>query len=45
MVDDYRVLYAYFVDRAGPIFKAPWNNLVNTPRVYTPEDTTVQTPN
>ena len=45
MVDNYRVLYAYFVDRASPIFKAPWNNLVNTPRVYTPEDTTVQTPN
>jgi hypothetical protein len=45
MVDNYRILYAYFVDRGGPIFKAPLNQLVNTPRVFTPEDTTVQTPN
>jgi hypothetical protein len=45
MVDNYRILHAYFIDRSGPIFKAPWNQLVNTPRVYTPEDTTVQTPN
>jgi hypothetical protein len=45
MVDNYRILHAYFIDRGGPMFKAPWNRLVNTPRVYTPEDTTVQTPN
>jgi hypothetical protein len=45
MVDSYRILYAYFVDRGSPEFKAPWNQLVNTPRVYTPEDKTIQTPN
>ena len=36
MVDSYRVQYAYFVDTANPEYKAPWNHLVNTPRVYTP---------
>jgi hypothetical protein len=45
MVDGYRIQYGYFVDRSSPEFKAPWNQLVNTPRVYTPEDTTIQTPN
>jgi hypothetical protein len=45
MVDNYRIQYAYFVDRNNPEFKAPWNQLVNTPRVYTPEDRAIQTPN
>jgi len=45
MVDNYRIQHTYFVNRASPEFKAPWNQLVNTPRVYTPADTTIQTPN
>jgi hypothetical protein len=45
MVDSYRILYAYAVDRENPEFKAPWNQLRNIPRVYTPEDKAVQTPN
>ncbi len=45
MVDSYRIQYAYFVDRNSPEFKAPWNVLKNIPRVYTPADTAVQTPN
>jgi len=45
MVDSYRILHAYFVNRESPEFKAPWNQLTNTPRVYTPDDTAVQTPN
>jgi hypothetical protein len=45
LVDNYRIQHAYFVDRANPEYKAPWNHLVNTPRVYTPEDKAVQTPN
>jgi hypothetical protein len=45
MVDDYRIQYSYFVDRQNPEFKAPWNQIVNTPRVYTPEDKAIQTPN
>ena len=45
MVDDYRIQHAYFVDTKNPEYKAPWNQLVNIPRVYTPADTAVQTPN
>ena len=45
IVDSYRIQHTYFVDRASPEFKAPWNQLVNTPRVYTPADTAIQTPN
>jgi hypothetical protein len=45
MVDNYRILYSYFVDKDGPQYKAPWNKLVNNARVYTPDDTAIQTPN
>jgi hypothetical protein len=45
MVDSYRIQYAYMVDTGNPEYKAPWNHLVNTPRVYTPDDKAVQTPN
>jgi len=45
MVDGYRILYSYFVDATSPEFKAPWNQLRNIPRVFTPEDKAVQTPN
>jgi len=45
LVDNYRVEHAYFVDRQGPEFKAPWNQITNIPRVFTPADTAVQTPN
>jgi hypothetical protein len=45
IVDNYRVEHAYFVDRQDPEFKAPWNQITNIPRVFTPADTAVQTPN
>jgi hypothetical protein len=45
MVDGYRIQHAYFVDRNSPEYKAPWNEIKNTPRVYTPDDKAVQTPN
>lgn len=45
MVDNYRIQYAYFVDPTNPDYKAPYNQLLNVPRVYTPADTAVQTPN
>src|SRR6185295_13585387 len=45
LVDNYRVQHAYFVDRESPEYKAPWNQLKNIPRVYTPDDKAVQTPN
>jgi hypothetical protein len=45
LVDNYRIQYGYFVDRNNPEFKAPWNQIKNTPRVYTPDDKAIQTPN
>jgi hypothetical protein len=45
MVDNLRIQYSYFVDRSSPEFKFPYNQLFNIPRVYTPEDKAIQTPN
>jgi hypothetical protein len=45
LADNYRVEYAYFVDRQSPEFKAPWNDITNISRVFTPADKAVQTPN
>ncbi|MBE9144356.1 DUF1254 domain-containing protein [Planktothrix mougeotii] len=45
MVDSYRIQYAYFVDQKNPEYKAPWNQICNIARVFTPEDKAVQTPN
>ena len=36
MVDNYRVQYAYFVDKEDPEYKGGWNEIHNTARVYTP---------
>jgi hypothetical protein len=45
LVDSYRIQHSYFVDRANPEFKAPWNAIFNNARVYTPDDKAIQTPN
>jgi len=45
MVDNYRVMYSYFVNKEDPEYKGGWNEIHNTSRVYTPEDTAIQTPN
>jgi hypothetical protein len=45
IVDNYRVLYSYFADPQSREFKAPWNEIRNEARVYTPADTAIQTPN
>jgi hypothetical protein len=45
LVDNYRIQYGYFVDTKNPEFKAAWNEIKNTPRVFTPEDKAIQTPN
>lgn len=46
MVDSYRIIYSYFVDRGNPEFKADWNEKVaNNARVFTPKDKAMQTPN
>lgn len=45
IVDNYRVQYAYYVDKGNPEYKGGWNEIHSTARVYTPQDTAVQTPN
>ena len=45
MVDNYRIQYSYFVDKAGPEYKGAWNQIHNVARVFTPEDKAIQTPN
>src|SRR5262245_65293165 len=44
LVDNYRVLYSYFVDRDGPEHKGARNEVHSTARVHTPEDKASQTP-
>src|SRR5882757_5721527 len=45
IVDNYRIQHAYWVDRANPEFKAPWNQIWNSARLFTPADKAIQTPN
>jgi hypothetical protein len=45
MVDGYRIQNAYFVNKAGPEYKVPYNQIASFARVFTPDDTVVQTPN
>lgn len=45
LVMNYGVFYESFVDKASSQYKAPFNELYNTARVYTPADTAVVTPN
>ena len=45
LVDNYRVMSSYFVDRKSPEYKGPPNHIYNTARVYTPADKAIQTPN
>ena len=45
MVMGYGVMYEYAVDTKSGQYKAPFNQIYNTARVYTPKDTAVVTPN
>lgn len=45
MLENYRIMYSYFVNRDDPDFKAPWNTLNNVACVFTPDDKAIQTPN
>ena len=45
MLENYRIMYSYFVNRNDPDFKAPWNTLNNVARLFTPDDKAIQTPN
>jgi hypothetical protein len=45
VVDNYRIQYAYFVDTKNPEYKAPWNQIWNSARLFTAADKTIQTAN
>jgi hypothetical protein len=45
MVDNYRIQYAYFVDKQNPEYKTSWNQIFNMARVFTSDDKAVQTAN
>lgn len=45
MVEAYKTLYAQAVDQGGPNYKAPFNHIGSTAKVFTPEDTAIVTPN
>ena len=45
LVDNYRVMYAYAVDRNNAEFKAPFNAIKNLGRVFTSDDRSVPTAN
>lgn len=45
IVMNYGVMYEYAVDRSSPQFKAPFNQILNEPRVFTYRDTAIVTPN
>jgi len=45
MLMNYGVMYMYFVDRNSGQYKAPFNQIYNEARVFTPKDTAIVTPN
>jgi len=45
MVDGYRIMHDYFINSESPEYRGSWNQLHHVPRVYTPDDKSVQTPN
>jgi hypothetical protein len=45
MIANYKTMYQFAVDRSGPQFKAPFNQIASAARLATPKDTTVVTPN
>ena len=45
LVMNYAVMHEYAVDKGGPQFKAPFNQIKSEPRVFTYQDTAVITPN
>src|ERR1700730_5108342 len=45
MVMNYGVMYEYFIDKASSQYKAPFNQILNEGRVFTPKDTAIVTSN
>jgi len=45
MIDNYRILYGYFVNKEDEEYKGDWNVIHHEARVHAPGDTSRQTPN
>ncbi|MBV8056971.1 MAG: DUF1254 domain-containing protein, partial [Deltaproteobacteria bacterium] len=45
VVDNYRIMFDYFVNKGSPEYKGPINTIWNSAQVYGPQDKTIQTPN
>jgi hypothetical protein len=45
MVDHWKTMYAFSIDKNNPQYKGPLNSVLNIARVFTPDDTAFVTPN
>jgi hypothetical protein len=45
VVDNYRIQHAYWMDKADPEYKAPFNQFWNATHLFTPADKAIQSPN
>src|SRR6202521_2600589 len=45
VVDNYRIQYAHVVDTKNREYKAPWNHIWNSARLFSPADKAIQTAN
>ena len=45
MIANYKALYQFNVDKSSGQYKAPFNQICNDARVFTPKDTAIVTPN
>ena len=45
LVNVYKTMYAFSIDKGNPQYKGPFNSILNIARVFTPDDTAFVTPN
>jgi len=45
LVEQYKTMHAFSIDKGNPQYKGPWNTILNFARVFTPDDTAFVTPN
>src|SRR5882757_8992049 len=45
IVDNYRIQHAYWMDKANPEYKGPFNQIWNATQLFSPADKAIQTPN
>jgi len=45
LIEQYKVMHAFSIDKSNPQYKGPFNTILNVARVFTPDDTAFVTPN